>query len=128
MKARATRASCWSASSRATKKIAPESRLSGQLAGFSRLVTDYATFAWLCDVFVLEPHRGQGLGKWLVETAVSHPAVAGLRFLLATYDAHGLYAQVGFESASMMQRPRSRPWPLDPQGLRRTMVSGRPST
>jgi threonine aldolase len=100
----------------------------GEQAGFSRLVTDYATFAWLCDVFVLEPHRGQGLGKWLVETAVGHPDVAGLRFLLATYDAHGLYEQFGFEPASMMQRPRSRPWPLDPEGLRRTMVSGRPST
>ena len=99
----------------------------GEQAGFSRLVTDYATFAWLCDVFVLEPHRGQGLGKWLVETAVGHPDVAGLRFLLATYDAHGLYEQFGFEPASMMQRPRSRPWPLDPDGLRRAMVSGRPS-
>ncbi len=100
----------------------------GEQAGFSRLVTDYATFAWLCDVFVLEPHRGQGLGKWLVETAVGHPDVAGLRFLLATYDAHGLYEQFGFEPASMMQRPRSRPWPLDPDGFRRTMVSGRLST
>ena len=99
----------------------------GEQAGFLRLVTDYATFAWLCDVFVLEPHRGQGLGKWLVETAVGHPDVAGLRFLLATYDAHGLYEQFGFEPASMMQRPRSRPWPLDPDGLRRAMVSGRPS-
>jgi threonine aldolase len=100
----------------------------GEQAGFSRLVTDYATFAWLCDVFVLEPHRGRGLGKWLVETAVAHPDVAGLRFLLATYDAHGLYAQFGFEPASMMQRPRSRPWPLDPEGLRAVTVSGRPST
>jgi GNAT superfamily N-acetyltransferase len=100
----------------------------GEQAGFTRLVTDYSTFVWLCDVFVLEPHRGQGLGKWLVETAVAHPDVAGLRFLLATYDAHGLYAQFGFETASMMQRPRSRPWPLDPEGLRPAMVSGRPST
>jgi threonine aldolase len=81
----------------------------GEQAGFSRLVTDRATFAWLCDVFVLESHRGRGLGKWLVETAVSHPDVAGLHLLLATYDAHRLYAQFGFEPASMMQRPRTRP-------------------
>jgi GNAT superfamily N-acetyltransferase len=42
-------------------------------AGFARVVTDYATFGWLADVFVLGPHRGQGLGKWLVETVISHP-------------------------------------------------------
>jgi threonine aldolase len=99
----------------------------GEQVGFTRLVTDYATFAWLCDVFVLEPHRGRGLGKWLVETAIGHPDVAGLRFLLATYDAHGLYEQFGFEPASMMQRSRTRPWPLDPEGLRPVTVSGRPS-
>jgi threonine aldolase len=95
----------------------------GEQAGFSRLVTDRATFAWLCDVFVLESHRGRGLGKWLVETAVSHPDVAGLRFLLATYDAHGLYAQFGFETASMMQRPRTRPWAGTPEGSRPSTVT-----
>lgn len=95
----------------------------GEQAGFSRLVTDRATFAWLCDVFVLESHRGRGLGKWLVETAVSHPDVAGLRFLLATYDAHGLYAQFDFETASMMQRPRTRPWTGTPEGSRPSTVT-----
>jgi GNAT superfamily N-acetyltransferase len=65
--------------------------------GFARLVTDYATFAWLADVFVLPEFRGQGLGKWLMEVIVAHPRVQGLRrWLLATKDAHGLYAQYGF--------------------------------
>jgi GNAT superfamily N-acetyltransferase len=66
--------------------------------GLARVVTDYATFAWLCDVFVAEEHRGQGLGKWLVQCVVSHPALEGLRlFILATRNAHGLYRQYGFE-------------------------------
>ncbi len=66
--------------------------------GFARVVTDYATFAWLADVYVLPEHRGQGLGKALVETVVAHPEVRDLpRVLLATADAHGLYEQYGFE-------------------------------
>lgn len=65
--------------------------------GFARLVTDRATFAYLCDVYVLEELRGQGLGKWLIETVVAHPELQGLRrFVLATRDAHGLYARHGF--------------------------------
>ncbi|HEX7973722.1 MAG TPA: GNAT family N-acetyltransferase [Anaerolineales bacterium] len=65
-------------------------------AGFARVVTDYATFAWLCDVFVLEPYRGQGLGKWLVECVVSHPDLQAIpRLLLATRDAHKLYREYG---------------------------------
>ena len=65
--------------------------------GFARIVTDYATFAWLADVYVLPEHRGQGLGKALVETVVAHPDVRDLpRVLLATADAHGLYEQYGF--------------------------------
>ncbi len=65
--------------------------------GFARLVTDYATFAWLADVFVLPEFRGQGVGKWLIGTVVAHPRVQGLRrWVLATKDAHGLYAQHGF--------------------------------
>jgi len=65
--------------------------------GFARIVSDYATFAWLGDVFVLEPHRGRGLSKWLMECVRAHPALQGLRrFMLATRDAHGLYAQFGF--------------------------------
>lgn len=65
--------------------------------GFARVVTDRATFAYLADVYVLEPHRGKGLSKWLMETVVSHPDMQGLRrFMLGTRDAHGLYRQFGF--------------------------------
>jgi GNAT superfamily N-acetyltransferase len=65
--------------------------------GFARVVTDKATFAYLADVYVLEEHRGQGLSKRLVRTIQAHPELQGLRrFLLATRDAHGLYAQFGF--------------------------------
>jgi GNAT superfamily N-acetyltransferase len=64
--------------------------------GFARVVTDRATFAWLCDPFVVEGHRGQGLGKWLVECIVAHPDLQALRlFLLATRDAHELYQRYG---------------------------------
>ena len=66
--------------------------------GFARVVTDRATFAYLCDVYVLEEHRGRGLGKRLVGEVMAHPELAGLRrFVLATRDAHGLYAQAGFQ-------------------------------
>ena len=69
----------------------------GAQAGFARVVTDRATFAYLADVFVLQPHRGRGLGVWLVERIVAHPDLQGLRrFHLATADAHGLYARFGF--------------------------------
>ncbi len=65
--------------------------------GMARVVTDYATFAWLCDVFIDPAYRGHGLGKWLMATIMSHPELQDLRqWLLATRDAHGLYRQVGF--------------------------------
>ncbi len=65
--------------------------------GFARVITDHATFAYLADVFVLESYRGKGLSKWLMETIIGHPDLQGLRrWLLATRDAHGLYAQYGF--------------------------------
>lgn len=68
-----------------------------QQIGFARVVTDYATFAWLCDVFIEDNFRGEGLGKWLIETVVNYPELQGLRrFLLATRDAQGLYRQYGF--------------------------------
>ncbi len=67
--------------------------------GLARVVTDYTTFAWLCDVFVHEDYRGKGIGKWLMESILSHPDLQGLRrFLLATSDAHGLYSQYGFQA------------------------------
>jgi GNAT superfamily N-acetyltransferase len=72
--------------------------------GFARVVTDYATFAWLCDLFVVESHQGQGLGKWLVECIVAHPELRDLKiFLLATRDAHELYRRYG--SFEILQQP-----------------------
>lgn len=68
-----------------------------ELAGFARVITDKATFAYICDVFVLEQHRRLGLSKWLMQTIMQHPELQGLRrWSLATADAHGLYEQVGF--------------------------------
>jgi GNAT superfamily N-acetyltransferase len=65
--------------------------------GFARVVTDRATFAYLADVFVLESHRGRGLSKWLMECVRAHPELQGLRrWMLATRDAHSLYARFGF--------------------------------
>jgi GNAT superfamily N-acetyltransferase len=65
--------------------------------GLARVITDRATFAYLCDVYVLEEYRGQGLGKWLMEAVRSHPDLQNLRrFVLLTRDAHGLYEQFGF--------------------------------
>jgi GNAT superfamily N-acetyltransferase len=65
--------------------------------GFARIITDKATFAYLCDVYVLETYQGQGLGTWLMETVCSHPDLQGLRrFVLVTRDAHGLYEKFGF--------------------------------
>jgi GNAT superfamily N-acetyltransferase len=66
-------------------------------AGFARVITDRARFAYLADVFVLPEYRGQGLSKWLVATILDHPELRDVwRWLLATRDAHGLYAQFGF--------------------------------
>jgi len=73
--------------------------------GFARVVTDQATFAYLADVYVLEEHRGQGLSKRLVATIQADPRLQGLRrLLLATRDAHGLYAQFGFRPLSAPER------------------------
>jgi N-acetylglutamate synthase-like GNAT family acetyltransferase len=70
----------------------------GRQVGFARVVTDQATFAWICDVFVDESVRGHGVGKRLMAAIVSDPRLQGLkRMLLATNDAHGLYAAFGFE-------------------------------
>ena len=73
--------------------------------GFARVITDRATFAYLCDVYILESHRGRGLGKWLIETVMRHPDLQGLRrFQLVTRDAHGLYARHGFASPENPER------------------------
>ena len=73
--------------------------------GLARIVSDYSTFAWLCDVFIHEEYRGRGLGKWLMESILAHPDLQGLRrFVLATQDAHGLYAQYGFTPLASPER------------------------
>lgn len=70
---------------------------SGRQVGFARAITDFETFAWIGDVFVLEEARGQGLATWLMEVILAHPRLQGLRrWVLATRDAHGLYRKVGF--------------------------------
>ncbi|TGE14562.1 GNAT family N-acetyltransferase [Hymenobacter elongatus] len=77
----------------------------GRLAGFARVITDYASFAWLCDVFVLPEFRGQGLSKWLMTCLWAHPELQGLRRkMLATLDAHGLYTQFGFVPLAAPER------------------------
>jgi N-acetylglutamate synthase-like GNAT family acetyltransferase len=71
--------------------------------GYARVITDYTTFGWVCDVFILENHRGQGLSKALIQTITEHPEMKTLkRLLLATADAHGLYAQYGF---NLLEKP-----------------------
>lgn len=84
-----------------------------ELVGFARVITDYATFAWLADVFVLDGERGHGLGKWLVEVILSHPELQKFRrWVLATKDAHGLYRPFGFEELKRPERWMER---HDPQ-------------
>jgi GNAT superfamily N-acetyltransferase len=69
----------------------------GAQIGFTRVITDWTTFAYLCDVYVLETHQGRGLGVWLVETVLANPGLQGIRRLaLTTRDAHGLYEKMGF--------------------------------
>lgn len=80
--------------------------------GFARVVTDYATFAWVADVFVIEEFRGQGLGKWLMEVILNHPRLQGFRrWTLATKDAHELYRQFGFDELKRPERWMERPDP-----------------
>ena len=71
----------------------------GAQVGLARVVTDRATFAYLCDVYVLEEHQRRGLGRWLIETVMAHPDLQGLRrFSLVTRDAHALYSTFGFSA------------------------------
>ena len=73
--------------------------------GFARVVTDSATFAYLADVYILPEHRGRGLGRRLMEHVIGHPDLQGLRrFLLATRDAHSLYAKFGFKPLARPER------------------------
>jgi N-acetylglutamate synthase-like GNAT family acetyltransferase len=81
--------------------------------GFARVISDYTTFAWLCDVIIHEDYRGKGIGKWLMESILAHPDLQGLRrFLLATRDAHGLYSQYGF---TLLDNPQNWMERIDPK-------------
>ena len=76
-----------------------------QQVGFARVITDYATTGYLADVFVLEAHRGRGLGVWLIETVMRHPALQGFRvWRLGTRDAHGLYEKFGWRPLAHPER------------------------
>lgn len=77
----------------------------GEQIGFARVISDFATIAYLGDVFVLESHRGHGLSKWMMECILQHPALQGLRrWILLTRDAHGLYSQFGFTPLESAER------------------------
>lgn len=83
-----------------------------QQLGFARIVTDYATFAWVADVFIVPEHRGRGLSKWLMEIIIAHPQLQGFRrWVLATKDAQGLYEQFGFIKLHRPERWMERPDP-----------------
>ena len=76
-----------------------------QQIGFARVITDHATFGYLADVFIIEKFRGKGLGKWLMQTIIQHPNLQGFRrWMLATRDAQGLYAQFGFKPLDNPER------------------------
>lgn len=77
----------------------------GAQVGFARVISDFATMAYIGDVFVLETHRGRGLGKWLMQCITEHPALQNLRrWILTTRDAHGLYSQFGFAPVKAPER------------------------
>jgi len=77
----------------------------GAQIGFARVISDFATIAYVGDVFVLESHRGRGLGKWLMQCITGHPALQNLRrWILTTRDAHELYSQVGFTPVRFPER------------------------
>jgi GNAT superfamily N-acetyltransferase len=95
---------------------------SGEQVGFARAITDTATYAYLADVYVEQPHRGRGLGRFLVACVLEHPDLQGLRrWALATSDAHGLYARYGFEAAPQpgihmfIERSPAELWPSPAQ-------------
>ena len=77
----------------------------GTQIGYSRIISDYTSMAYLADVYVLPEFRGQGLSKWLIQTIRQHPELQGLRrWLLATADAHGLYGQYGWKELAEPER------------------------
>ncbi len=87
-------------------------RATGAQVGYARVVTDRATYAYLCDVFVLESHRGRGLSKLLMRAVDGHPELQGLRrWMLMTRDAHALYARFGFRALSRPEAAMERHQP-----------------
>ena len=81
----------------------------GAQVGLARFISDYATFCYVCDVYVLEEHRGHGLSKAMMEMATRHPRLQGLRrWNLVTHDAHGLYTQFGFSTLAKPERHMER--------------------
>lgn len=91
--------------------------LGQQQVGFARLITDYATFAYLADVYVLAEHRGQGLARWMMTCIMAHPQVVPLRrIMLVTKDAHPLYRAVGFDDPAVPSRILTRYRPRCYQG------------
>ena len=81
----------------------------GAQVGLTRFISDYATFCYVCDVYVLEEHRGRGLSKAMMALATSHPKLQGLRrWNLVTNDAHGLYSQFGFTPPARIERYMER--------------------
>jgi GNAT superfamily N-acetyltransferase len=89
----------------------------GAQIGLGRVISDFATYAYLADIYILEEYRGLGLGKWLMRCVMAHPDLKGLRrWQLATRDAHGLYQQSGFTA---LQRPERHMEILDPDVYRR---------
>ena len=83
-----------------------------QQIGYAQAITDFATFAYLGDVFILEPFRGQGLSKWLMEVIVTYPELQGFRrWILLTKDAHGLYKKVDFTGVATPERYMERFFP-----------------
>jgi len=84
----------------------------GAQVGLARFISDYATFCYVCDVYVLEDHRGRGLSKAMMAMATEHPKLQGLRrWVLVTQDAHGLYRQFGFTQVAQIERYMERAVP-----------------
>jgi GNAT superfamily N-acetyltransferase len=75
-----------------------------RLVGFARVVTDFASFGWIADVFIDEAYRGRGLGVWLMDTIVGHSRLQGFRLVLATRDAHGVYKKASFQPLEAPER------------------------
>ena len=87
---------------------------SGQQVGLARVITDFATYAFLCDVFISNEHRGKGLGKALIQAVVSHPRLQSIRRMaLGTLDAHGLYAAFGFKPIGQPERHMEKRYPAN---------------